>query len=73
MRLKFPVIWIDFSQFEEQTYVSRNMSAECKHLKLQRQLTRPHTPLTHTEDYLFLEFQDGISRHKKHLLVKFLS
>lgn len=30
------------------------------------------TPLIYTEDYLFLEFQDGISSHKKHLFLKFL-
>lgn len=72
MRLQFPVIWIDFSKSEEQTYESQEICQQnvgflnyCMHLN-------PHTPLTHTEDYLFLEFLDGISRHKKHLLVKFL-
>lgn len=52
--------------------MSRNMSAECRFRKPCLHLN-PHTPLAHTEDYLFLEFQDGISRHEKHLLVKFLS
>lgn len=52
---------------------------ECQEICQEFRLLKPcvqlkaPTRLTHTQDYLFLEFQDGISRHKKHLLVKFLS
>lgn len=49
--------------------MSRNQAAKCK-------LPKSHTQLNatppHTEDYLGLEFLDGISRHEKHLSREFL-
>lgn len=50
MGLQFPVIWIDFSKSEEQTYECQEMPAECGLPKPLHAFKPTHTPLTHTED-----------------------